>query len=74
MVGLLQRTPLSNTGLQKAEPSDFCGGHLARPPLDHTDHTRLPSVKPGDIRPPGCGPYAGGRVSSSYLHLLTYNR
>ena len=20
-----------------------------RPPLDHTDHTRLPNVKPGDI-------------------------
>ena len=29
-------------------------------PLDHTDHTRLPSVEPGDICPPGCGPYAGG--------------
>ena len=50
------------------------GGHLMRPPLDHTDHTRLSSVEPGDIRPPGCGPYAGGRAYSSYLHLLTYNR
>ena len=35
--------------------------------------TRLPSVEPGDIRLPGCRPYAGGRVSGSYLHLLTYN-
>ena len=59
MVGLLRWTPSSIAGLRKAEPSDFCGGHLARPPLDHT---RLPSVEPGDIRPPGCGPYAGGRV------------
>ena len=66
MVGLLQSTPLSIARLWKAEPSDFRGGHLARPPLDHTDHTRLPSVEPGDIRPPGCGPYAGGRASSSY--------
>ena len=63
----------SITRLWKAEPSDFCGGHLARPPLDHTDHTRLPSVEPGDIHLPGCGPYAGGRASSSYLHLLTSN-
>ena len=59
-VGLLQWTPSSITRLRKAEPSDFLGGHLARPPLDHTDHTRLPSVEPGDIHPPGCGPYAGG--------------
>ena len=73
MVGLLA-SPLSIAGLQEAEPSDFCGGHLVRPPLDHTDHTRLPSVEPEDIRLPGCGPYAGGRASSSYLHLLTYNR
>ena len=73
MVGLLQWTPLSIARLWEAEPSDFCGGHLVRPPLDHTDHTRLPSVEPGDIRPPGCGPYAGGRASSSYLHLLTSN-
>ena len=46
-VGLLQWTPSSITWLQNAEPSDFCGGHLARPLLDHTDHTRLPSVEPG---------------------------
>ena len=71
MVGLLQWTPSSNAGLWKVEPSDFCGGDLARPTLDHT---RLPSVEPGDIRPPGCRPYAGGRVSSSYLHMLTYDR
>ena len=74
MVGLLRWTPSSITGLREAEPLDFCGGHLVRPPLDHTDHTRLLSVEPEDIRPPRCGPYAGGRVSSSYLHLLTYNR
>ena len=74
MVGLLRWTPLSITGLWKVEPSDFCGGHLVRPPFDHTDHTRLPSVEPGDICLPGCGPCAGGRASSSYLHLLTYNR
>ena len=73
MVGLLQWTPSSISGLREAEPTDFHGGHLVRPPLDHTDHTRLPSMEPGDIHPPGCGPYAGGRVSSSYLHLLTYN-
>ena len=36
-------------------------GAISRgPPFDHTDHTRLPSVEPGDIRLPGCGPYAGG--------------
>ena len=73
MVGLLQWTSSSITRLWKAEPSDFHGGHLARPPLDHTDHTRLPSVEPGDTRLPGCRPYAGGRASSGYLHLLTYN-
>ena len=32
-VGLLQWTPSSITRLRKAEPSDFLGGHLARPPL-----------------------------------------
>ena len=74
MVGLLQWTPSSIAWLCVAEPSDFCGGHLVRLPLDHTDHTRLPSVEPGDIRLPGCGPYAGGRASNSYLHLLTFNR
>ena len=74
MVGLFQWTPSSIAGLQKAEPSDFCGGHLVRPPLDHTDHTRLPSVEPGDIHLPGCGPYAGGTASSSYLHMLTYRQ
>ena len=74
MVGLLQWTPSSITQLRKVEPSDFCGGHLVRPPLDHTDHTRLPNVEPGDTRPPGCRPYAGGRASSSYLHLLTYKQ
>ena len=74
MVGLLRQTPSSIAGLREVEPSDFCGGHLARLHLDHTDHTRLPSVEPKDIRQPGCGPYAGGRASSSYLHLLTYNR
>ena len=73
MVGLLA-SHLSITGLLEAEPSDFCGGNLARPALDHTDNTRLPSVEPEDIHPPGCGPYARGRASSSYLHLLTYNR
>ena len=74
MVGLLRWTPSSITGLREAEPSDFCGGHLVRPPLGHTDHTRLPSVEPEDICLRGCGRYAGGRASSSYLHLLTYNR
>ena len=59
-VGLHQWTPSSITRLREVEPSDFLGGHLTRPPLDHTDHTRLPSVEPGDIRRPGCGPYAGG--------------
>ena len=59
-VGLLQRTPSSITWLRKAEPSDFLGGLLARPLLDHTDHTRLPSAEPWYIRLPGCGPYAGG--------------
>ena len=59
------------------EPTDLYGVHLAGAPLDHTDHTdhtRLPSVEPGDIRPPGCGPYAGGRASSIYLHMLTYRQ
>ena len=60
MVGLLRWTPSSISGLWKAEPTDVYGGHLMRPPLDHTDHTRLPSVEPGGIRPPGCGPYAEG--------------
>ena len=69
-VGLLQRTPSSITRLRKAEPSDFLGGLLTRPLLDHT---RLPSAEPGYICSPGCRPYAGGRASSSYLHLLTYN-
>ena len=49
-------------------------GPSCEAPLDHTDHTRLPNVEPEDIRLPGSGPYAGGRVSSSYLHLLTYCR
>ena len=74
MVGLLLWTTSPVTQLRKAEPSDFHGGHLARPPLDHTDHKRLPSVEPGDIRPPRCGHYSGGRASSSYLHLLTYKQ
>ena len=45
-----------------------------RPPFDHTNRTRLPSVEPGDIHLPGCGPNAGGRASSSYLHMLTYRQ
>ena len=45
-VGLLRWTPSSIAGLREVEPSDFCGGHLARPPLDHTDHPRLPRVEP----------------------------
>ena len=55
--GLLQWTPSLITWLRKAEPLDFLGGLLVRPLLDHT---RLPSVEPGYIRLPGCGPYAGG--------------
>ena len=73
-VGLLQWTPSPVTRLRKAEPSDFYGGHLVRHPLDHTDHKRFPSVEPGDIHPPRCGHYSGGRASSSYLHLLTYRQ
>ena len=57
-----------------AEPSDLWGPSHEAPIFDHTDHTRLPSVEPGHICPPGCGPYAGGRVSSSYLYLLTYKQ
>ena len=74
MVGLFQWTPLSITRLCKAEPSDLWGPSHETPIFDHTDHTRLPSVEPGHICLPGCGPYAGGRASSSYLHLLTYNQ
>ena len=74
MVGLLQWTPSSNAGLQKAGPPTSEGALLRGPPLDHTDHTRLPSVEPDDIHSPGCGPYAGGGASSSYLHMLTYRQ
>ena len=74
VVGLLQWTPSSNTQLHIAEPSDLWGPSHEAPILDHTDHTRLPGVEPGHICLPGCGPYAGGRASSSYLHLLTYNQ
>ena len=42
--------------------------------FDHIDHTRLPSVEPGHIGPPGRGPHTGGRASSSYLHLLAYKQ
>ena len=67
-------TPSSITRLRKAEPSDLWGPSHEAPIFDHTDHTRLPSVEPGYICPPGCRPYAGGRASSSYLHLLTYKQ
>ena len=73
-VGLLQWTPSSNTRLRIAEPSDLWGPSHEAPIFDHTDHTRLPSVEPGHICLPGCGPYAGGRASSSYLHLLAYKQ
>ena len=74
MVGLLQWTPSSNTWLHIVEPSDLWGPSHEAPIFDHTDHTKLPSVDPGHTCLPGCGPYAGGRVYSSYLHLLTYNQ
>ena len=74
MVGLLQWTPSSNSQLHVAEPSDLWGPSHEAPIFDHTDHTGLPSVEPGHICPPGCRPYAGGRASSSYLHLLTYKQ
>ena len=73
-VGFLQRTPSSNTRLRIAEPSDPWGPSDKAPTFDHTDHTRLPGEEPGHICPPGCGPYAGGRASSSYLHLLAYRQ
>ena len=73
-VGFLQWTPSLITRLHKAEPLDLWGPSHEAPLFDHTDHTRLSSVEPGHTCPPGCGPYAGGRVSSSYLHLLTYTQ
>ena len=56
------------------EPSDIWGPSHEASTFDHTDHTGLPSVEPGHIGPPGCEPYAGGRASSSYLHLLAYKQ
>ena len=42
--------------------------------FDHINHTGLPSVEPSHTGPPGCRPHAGGRASSSYLHLLAYKQ
>ena len=74
MVGALQWTPSSNTRLRIEEPSDIWRPSHEASTFDHTDHTGLPNVEPGHICPPGCGPYAGGRASSSYLHLLAYKQ
>ena len=73
MVGLLA-SPLSIAqGSGKWSPQTSVGGHFARPPLDHTDHTRLPSVEPMDIRLPGCGPFAGSRASSSLFTFVDFS-
>ena len=56
------------------EPSDIWRPSHEASAFDHTDHTGLPSVEPGHIGPPGCGPYTGRRASSSYLHSLTYKQ
>ena len=70
MVGLLA-SPLSIAqGSVKRSPQTSVGGHFARPPLDHTDHTRLPSVEPEDICLPGCGPDTGSRASSDLFTFV----
>ena len=74
MVGLLASPLLITQGSGKWSPQTSVGGHLARPPLDHTDHTRLPRVElrvsvhqDADIMLEAERPVA-------YLHLLTYHR
>ena len=46
-------------------------GPLVSPPLDHT---RLPRAEPGDIRPPGCGPYVGSSASSNVFTFVNLPR
>ena len=70
MVGLLASPSSIAQGSGKRSPQTSVGGHFAMPPLDHTDHTRLPRVEPEDIHPPGCGPHAGSRVSSNLFTFV----
>ena len=52
------------------EPSDIWRPSHGASTFDHTDHTGLPSVEPGHICPPGCGPYAGEQSHNLQLTIL----
>ena len=70
MVGLLA-SPLSIAqGSGKWSPQTSVGAIWQGPPLDHTDHTRLPRVELEDIRLPGCRPHAGSRASSDLFTFV----